>query len=140
MHNRFGCPEVVFSEWLEYVRKDVECAFGILKIRFCFLRNPVIYQEAMTIENAFKTAAMLHNMLLEYDGLNVFHWDNIDPKNEDGEVEENEDVTLVHVEHQPQIEVVPLPIPRQGRLYVQMHALYPCLDLCLGDLRSVEYC
>ena len=41
MHNRYGFPEVVFSEWLESVRKDVECAFGILKIRFRFLRgNP----------------------------------------------------------------------------------------------------
>ena len=68
MHNRFAFPEVVFSEWLESVRKDVECAFGILKIRFRFLRNPVVYQEADLISNAFKTACMLHNMLLEYDG------------------------------------------------------------------------
>lgn len=30
MHNRYGFSEVAFSEWLESVRKDVECAFGIL--------------------------------------------------------------------------------------------------------------
>ena len=82
MHNRFAFPEVVFSEWLESVRKDVECAFGILKIRFRFLRNPVVYQEADLISNAFKTACMLHNMLLEYDGLNEIHWENIDPDDE----------------------------------------------------------
>jgi len=44
------CPEVVFSEWLESVRKDV--------------RGFVVYQDADIIENAFKTAAMLHNMLI----------------------------------------------------------------------------
>jgi len=79
MHNRFGYPEVVFSEWLESVRKDVECAFGILKIRFRFLRNPVVYQDATILSNAFKTACMLHNMLLEYDGLSDLKWENIDP-------------------------------------------------------------
>ena len=52
MHNRFAFPEVVFSEWLESVRKEVECAFGVLKIRFRLLRNPVVYQEAETISNA----------------------------------------------------------------------------------------
>jgi len=36
MHNRYSFPEVVFSEWLESARKGVECAFGILTIRFRF--------------------------------------------------------------------------------------------------------
>jgi hypothetical protein len=35
--------------------------------------------DAITIENALKTAAMLHNMLLEWDQLDDFSWDNIDP-------------------------------------------------------------
>jgi hypothetical protein len=87
MHNRYGFPEVVFSEWLESVRKDVECAFGILKIRFRFLRGFVVYHDATTIENAFKTAAMLHNMLLEWDQLDDFSWDNIDP---DGDLQDDE--------------------------------------------------
>ena len=87
MHIRYGFSEVAFSERLESVRKDVECAFGILKIRFRFLRGFVLYQKAEIIENAFKTAAMLHNMLLEWDGLNDFHWENIDP---DGEIEDDD--------------------------------------------------
>lgn len=137
MHNRFGFSEVVFSEWLESVRKDVECTFGILKIRFRFLRNPVIYQDAMTIENAFKTAAMLHNMLLQYDGLNVFHWDNIDP---DGELGENEDVILVPVEHQPDIEVVALPTARQERLYVPYRTYnYELVREALKDHFNYQY-
>lgn len=92
MHNRFAFPEVVFSEWLESVRKDVECAFGILKIRFRLLRNPVVYQDGETISNAFKTACMLHNMLLEYDGLNEINWENIDP--DDDVIEEEVDQAI----------------------------------------------
>jgi hypothetical protein len=92
MHNRFAFPEVVFSEWLESVRKDVECAFGILKIRFRLLRNPVVYQDGETISNAFKTACMLHNMLLEYDGLNEINWENIDP--DDDVIEEEADQAI----------------------------------------------
>ena len=96
MHNRFAFPEVVFSEWLESVRKDVECAFGILKIRFRLLRNPVVYQDAETISNAFKTACMLHNMLLEYDGLNEFNWENMDP---DDDIVDDADPVIVVEDH-----------------------------------------
>jgi hypothetical protein len=37
-----------------------------LKSRFRFLKNPIQYHGIDTIENAFKFAAILHNMLLEY--------------------------------------------------------------------------
>lgn len=87
MHNRYSFNEVAFSEWLESVRKDVECAFGILKIRFRFLRGFVVYHDPFIIENAFKTAAMLHNMLLEWDGLDDYNWENTDP---DGNIDDDE--------------------------------------------------
>jgi hypothetical protein len=32
---------VMWAEWLESIRKDVECVFGILKQRFRWLRNKV---------------------------------------------------------------------------------------------------
>jgi hypothetical protein len=107
MHNRFGFPEVVFSEWLESVRKDVECAFGILKIRFRFLRGFVVYQDADIIENAFKTAAMLHNMLLKHDGLDDFNWDNIDP---DGDLQDDELIIPPTVEDND-VDVAPVQVP-----------------------------
>ena len=121
MHNRYGFPEVVFSEWLESVRKDVECAFGILKIRFRFLRGFVVYHDANTIENAFKTAAMLHNMLLEWDGLDEFCWDNIHP---DGELQEDElivsNVARVQVNNVDDIIVqVPLDLNNHPLSYVK---------------------
>lgn len=113
MHNRYSFPEVVFSEWLESVRKDVECAFGILKIRFRFLRGFVIYQDADIIENAFKTAAMLHNMLLKWDGLDDFNWEINDPDGdlEDDELIEPAEVNIVQVN--PTTMQVPLAIDRE---------------------------
>lgn len=120
MHNRYTFPEVVFSEWLESVRKDVECAFGILKIRFRFLRGFVIYQDADIIENAFKTAAMLHNMLLKWDGLDDFNWENINP---DGVLEDDELVAPAAVNLVDALDVTAMPIPivvnDQNEQYVQ---------------------
>lgn len=95
MHNRQSFIEVAFSEWLESVRKDVECAFGILKIRLRFLRGFVIYHDPLIIEYTFKAAAMLHNMLLEWDGLDDFNWENTDP---DGDVDEQEEDLPIHVD------------------------------------------
>lgn len=51
----------------ESIRKDVECFFGILKIRFRYLSNPVLSHGMTTIEYAMKTCCILHNMILEYD-------------------------------------------------------------------------
>jgi hypothetical protein len=39
LHNANGLNEVHWSEFVESVRKDVECTFGILKQRFRILRN-----------------------------------------------------------------------------------------------------
>ena len=77
MHDRFTTDEVLWSEWLESVRKDVECTFGVLKQRFRFLRNACRYHLADTIENAMKTACMLHNLLLQHDGYTDFDWEVI---------------------------------------------------------------
>ena len=82
---RFSRDYLLWSEWLESVRKDVECTFGILKVRFRFLRNAVSYHNASTMENAFKTAAILHNMLLRFDGYDTFEWEHVDPEAEDDE-------------------------------------------------------
>ena len=60
--------ETVFSEWLESVRKCVECTFGILKIRFTVL-NHLRTHRVQSVEDIMFTCMALHNMLLEYDGL-----------------------------------------------------------------------
>jgi hypothetical protein len=75
-------PEILWSEWGESVRKDVECFFGILKARFWF--------SAETIQDAFRCCAILHKMLLAYDGYldevgdgGVQFWEHLYPDAED---------------------------------------------------------
>jgi hypothetical protein len=40
-HHATDHDEVMFAEWLESMRKDIECTFGILKQRFRILKNPI---------------------------------------------------------------------------------------------------
>lgn len=51
------------------VRKDVEDCFGILKKRFRILRVPSLLNQEKEITNVFMTCCVLHNMLLDWDGL-----------------------------------------------------------------------
>ena len=51
------------------IRKDIECTFGILKKRFRILRLPFNLARKEDIGQVFKACAVLHNWLLEYDGL-----------------------------------------------------------------------
>ena len=63
-----------FSEWLESMRKDVECTFGIMKGRFCLLRYGVRFQSIVLCDQLWLTCCALHNMLLFVDGLDK-NWD-----------------------------------------------------------------
>ena len=64
---RFGEKEIFWSEWLESVRKDVECVFGILKGRFRILRGRMQQHHAKDIKNIFITCCILHNMINMYN-------------------------------------------------------------------------
>jgi hypothetical protein len=90
----FTCPiktpnsrnDLIWSEWCESVRKDVECFYRNMKSRWRFLSNGIKYHKVETAEYAFKTGAILHNMLMLYDGLyiecengNDSFWENLDP-------------------------------------------------------------
>ena len=78
--------QVYWSEWMESVRKDVECTFGILKQRFRILRNPMEFHRATHIDNIMHSCCIIHNMLLVVDGLNVINWET----NIDWELEQSE--------------------------------------------------
>ena len=71
-----GSPVMKWSAKLESVRKDIEGVFGILKIRFRFLKNFNNLHQQSAIDNTFTTCCMLHNMLLKADG---FLADNLAP-------------------------------------------------------------
>jgi hypothetical protein len=61
--------EIRFSEWLESMRKDVECTFGILKGRWRILKTGIRIHGLDAADQVWKTCCALHNYLLEVDGL-----------------------------------------------------------------------
>ena len=61
--------EIRFPEWLESLRKDVECAFGILKGRWRILKYGIRFHSVENCDRTWLTCCALHNMLLETDGL-----------------------------------------------------------------------
>ena len=66
-----GVPGSAVMKWsakVESVRKDIEGVFGILKVRFKFLKNFNSLHKQSAIDDAFVTCCILHNMLLESDG------------------------------------------------------------------------
>ena len=63
--------EIRWSEWLESMRKDVECTFGILKGRWRILKTGVRVHGTLALDNIWCTCCALHNFLLEVDGLDV---------------------------------------------------------------------
>ena len=72
--NAVTYKSIRFSEWLESMRKDVECTFGILKGRFCILRYGIRLRSIKKCDEIWKTCCALHNRLLFIDGLHK-HWD-----------------------------------------------------------------
>ena len=66
---------IVWSEFIEAVRKDVECTFGILKNRFHFLKYGSRFHDQFVVEAAFVSCCILHNMLLILDGLDISAWE-----------------------------------------------------------------
>ncbi len=85
-----------WSRFVEAVRKDVECVFGSLKKRFRFLKCNINIQSKSSIDNAFVTCCILHNMLLSYDGLDK-RWD-VDSEAEVGMCDEEEESVLDRVD------------------------------------------
>lgn len=58
-----------FSKWLESMRKDVECCFGILKGRWRVLKAGVRLHGTDAADKIWLTCCALHNWLLVVDGL-----------------------------------------------------------------------
>jgi len=76
------------SDWIESFRKDVECAFGILKGRFRVLQTGIRVEGAVACDRIWLTCCALHNMLLEVDGLDA-QWEEGVPSDRQGELGNN---------------------------------------------------
>ena len=61
--------KIWWSKWLESMRKDVECTFGILKGRWRILKSEVRLHGVDAVDSVWFTCCALHNWLLEVDGL-----------------------------------------------------------------------
>ena len=91
----FDHRECRWSEWIESMRKDVECTFGILKGRWRILKSGIRLHGAPAADAVFKTCCALHNWLLEVDGLDA-EWTQGKPsmwQGELGEFKEDDEAT-----------------------------------------------
>jgi hypothetical protein len=102
--------EMMWNEWCRSILKDVEKFFEVLKNRFRYLKNGNSYHFPSLIVNAIRTATILHNMLVDYDGLHYANskisWSNLDPdgvinfaeanilENDNSSVQSNMDVEI----------------------------------------------
>ena len=100
--NGITYDEIRFSQWLESMRKDVECTFGILKGRFCILRYGIRLQSIEKCDQVYLTCCALHNRLLFVDGL---HKDWKEGRKSDWEIsyEREEPSALYRLNHVPGI-------------------------------------
>ena len=58
-----------FAEWLESMRKNVECTFGIMKKRLTILKYGFRFSKLDSCDQLWLTCCSLHNMILFHDGL-----------------------------------------------------------------------
>jgi hypothetical protein len=70
-----------------HYRKPSECLIGILKARFRLLKHPILLHKKRDIANVLYVCAVLHNMLLHFDGLDMLwteeDWLTQDPEDSD---------------------------------------------------------
>ena len=64
---------IQFSEWMESMRKDVKCTFGIMKGRIFILRYGIRLNPIKRFDQLRLTCCVLHNLLLFVDELHE-HW------------------------------------------------------------------
>ena len=82
--------DALWSKWVESVRKNVECVFGILKGRFRCLKLPIYLHGNHVIDNMFFTCCILRNMLLMKDGYDRRWEDGVSWADQAGQHEEGE--------------------------------------------------
>ena len=75
--------EIWFSQWLKSLRKDVECAFGILKGRWRVLKSGIRVHNTEAADNIWLTCCASHNLLINVDGLSI-GWENGVPSHWEG--------------------------------------------------------
>lgn len=83
--------EIRWSKWVESMRKDVECTFGILKGRFRILKAGVRLDGINAVDNVWFTCCALHNWLLDIDGLTGEWRDGVPVSDWEGNMGQHDD-------------------------------------------------
>ncbi|XP_033131629.1 uncharacterized protein LOC117126737 [Brassica rapa] len=60
-----GPKASLFATHQEAVRKDVECAFGVLQSLFAIVKNPALLWDKIKIGKIMRACIILHNMIVE---------------------------------------------------------------------------
>jgi len=60
-----GNQRKYFAKAQEAVRKDVECAFGVLQSRFPIVRGPARFWDKETLREIMTACIIMHNMIIE---------------------------------------------------------------------------
>lgn len=84
MKNTPCTDETQWCEWLESMRKDVECTFGILKGCFRILKAGIMLHGVDAADNIWKICCALHYLLFDREGrsdqwdgeMSLFDFDN----------------------------------------------------------------
>ncbi|KAG7342192.1 DDE superfamily endonuclease [Nitzschia inconspicua] len=88
--------QIRFSQWLESMRKDVECTFGILKGRWRILKTGIRIRGLEEVDRIWKTCCALHNWLLEVDGLDK-SWNSGVPSEWQGDLGKHDDCDVRYI-------------------------------------------
>ena len=67
--NAVTVKQIRWSQWIESMRKDVECTFGILKGRWRIIKAGIRVHGEYAADSVWITCCSLHNFLLEVDGI-----------------------------------------------------------------------
>ena len=86
-----------WSRKVESARKDVECTFGILKIRFKVLKYPLRFRKTVVINDIFRTCCVFNNLLLFYDNRDGVTVEEIKLMEQQNELDEEESNILKSV-------------------------------------------
>ncbi|KAL7503479.1 hypothetical protein ACHAWX_000589 [Stephanocyclus meneghinianus] len=68
--------ELRWSKWVESMRKNIKCTFGVLKDCWRILKTGIRVQGVESCDKVRLTCCALHNWLLETDGLDK-EWDSV---------------------------------------------------------------
>ena len=99
MKDPVSYQQIRFSEWLESMRKDVECTFGSLKRRFAILKYGIRLGKIADCDKVWRTCCALHNLLLFHDkldmgwehGKKLYERDCVDGDNDDDGCDDYDD-------------------------------------------------